>query len=141
MPRRSSSPRSSPAPSRHVPAAAPAPPPPAPVYAQPQQRQPGLFAQMAATAGGVAVGSAIGHTVGAVVTGAMSGGGSREQQPAQQQQQPVQQTYQPPQQQYNQNPCFEQLQQFMECTQRSSDISVCQGFNDALRECKVRYGM
>lgn len=45
-------------------------PPPtqvAPQTAAPQQ--PGLFAQMAATAGGVAVGSAIGHTVGHAVTG------------------------------------------------------------------------
>lgn len=45
-------------------------PPPAPVQAPPAQpQQPGLFGQMAATAGGVAVGSAIGHTVGHAVTG------------------------------------------------------------------------
>lgn len=43
----------------------PAPAPPA--QAAPQQ--PGLFGQMAATAGGVAVGSAIGHTMGAAITG------------------------------------------------------------------------
>lgn len=43
---------------------APAHPPPA---AAPQQ--PGLFGQMAATAGGVAIGSAIGHTVGHALTG------------------------------------------------------------------------
>lgn len=35
----------------------------------PAGRQPGLFAQMAATAGGVAVGSAVGHTIGAAITG------------------------------------------------------------------------
>lgn len=141
MPRRSSaSPRSSPAPSRHVPAPAPAPAPPAPVYMQAPTKQPGLFAQMAATAGGVAVGSAVGHTVGAALTGAFSGG-SRDQPVQQQAQQPVQQ-YQPPAQQQNyQNPCFEQLQQFLECTQKSSDISMCQGFNDALKDCKLRYGM
>lgn len=47
-----------------------APPPPAPVQAAPPQpQQPGLFGQMAATAGGVAIGSAIGHTVGHAVTG------------------------------------------------------------------------
>lgn len=39
--------------------------------AAPQGRQPGLFAQMAATAGGVAVGSAVGHTIGAAMTGTM----------------------------------------------------------------------
>lgn len=50
-----------------------APPPPAApapvVGAAPVGRQPGLFAQMAATAGGVAVGSAVGHTIGAAITG------------------------------------------------------------------------
>jgi hypothetical protein len=35
----------------------------------PQGRQPGLFGQMAATAGGVAIGSAVGHTIGAALTG------------------------------------------------------------------------
>ena len=42
----------------------------APVQAAP--KQPGLFAQMAATAGGVAVGSAVGHTVGHALTGELS---------------------------------------------------------------------
>jgi len=35
----------------------------------PQGRSPGLFGQMAATAGGVAIGSAVGHTIGAALTG------------------------------------------------------------------------
>ena len=30
---------------------------------------PGLFGQMAATAGGIAVGSAVGHSIGAALTG------------------------------------------------------------------------
>ena len=138
MPRRSSaSTRSSPTPSRNVPAPAPAAHPPQQVYVQQAQKQPGLFAQMAATAGGVAVGSAVGHTIGAAMTGAFSGGSN---QPAQQQQ-PVQQVQpQAPQQNY-QNPCVQQLQQFLECTQQSSDISMCQGFNDALKDCKLRYGL
>ena len=62
-------------------ARAPAPRPapsrlPAPVQPQPQmvmlapaQRQPGMFAQMASTAAGVAVGSTVGHVVGAAITG------------------------------------------------------------------------
>jgi hypothetical protein len=48
--------------------ARPPPAAPAPVAA-PQGRQPGLFGQMAATAGGVAIGSAVGHTIGAAMTG------------------------------------------------------------------------
>jgi hypothetical protein len=127
--------RSSPAPSRHTPAPAPVAQPPQ-MMQQAQPRQPGLFGQMAATAGGVAVGSAVGHVIG----GALMGGGGRSEQPQQVQpaQAPMQQ--QPPQQ-YNQNPCFEQFQQFLQCTQSSSDLSMCQGFNDALKDCKVRYGV
>ena len=46
-----------PAPARPAPAAVAHPPPAAPMAAQP--KQPGLMAQMAATAGGVAIGSAV----------------------------------------------------------------------------------
>ena len=59
-----SSGRRSPPPPSHVPARA-APPPSAPAHAPPaavgapQPRQPGMFAQMATTAAGVAVGSAV----------------------------------------------------------------------------------
>lgn len=57
--------RRSPPPPSHVPARAAPPPPPAPVQppasaiGAPQPRQPGMFAQMATTAAGVAVGSAV----------------------------------------------------------------------------------
>ncbi|KAL6939344.1 hypothetical protein ACO0RG_003181 [Hanseniaspora osmophila] len=50
---------------------------------QVQQKQPGLFAQMASTAAGVAVGSAVGHTLGAGLTGMFSGSGSSEAAPVQ----------------------------------------------------------
>jgi hypothetical protein len=105
-----------------------------------QPKQPGLFAQMAATAGGVAIGSAVGHTIGAAMTGGL--GGSSHQQPAtQQEQMPVQQYQQQPTQQYQQNPCMQQLQQFLECSTQQSDLGLCQGFNDELKDCKLRYGM
>ena len=48
-----------PAPAPRVPARAPPPPPPPAPAAAAQQKQPGLFAQMATTAAGVAVGSAV----------------------------------------------------------------------------------
>ena len=40
----------------------------------------------------------------------------------------------------NANPCKFQLEQFLQCTQTQHDISLCSGFNEALKECKVRYG-
>lgn len=140
MPRRSSaSTRSSaPAPSRNLPAHQPQAPPPQ-IVMQPAQKQPGLFAQMATTAAGVAVGSAVGHTIGAAITGGIGGSGSQQAPAPVQQQAPQQYQQQAPQQQ--QNPCWQQLQQFLECSSNQADLSLCQGFNDALRDCKTRYGV
>lgn len=103
-----------------------------------------MFAQMATTAAGVAVGSAVGHTIGHAMTGSLGGGGAQEIAPAD----PavpaapasapgtVQQTGFDPN-----NPCRLQLQQFLECTQTQADISLCSGFNEALKDCKVYYGV
>jgi len=119
---------SRPAPRQTMPAR---PPPAAPAQPLPAQgRQPGLFAQMATTAAGVAVGSAVGHTIGA----AMSGGEGQQMEaapaPA-----PV------PQTQQQSVACQFELRQFLDCSQNQSDITLCQGLNEALRECRVRYGV
>lgn len=101
---------------------------------------PGLMAQMAATAGGVAIGSAVGHTVGHALTGAFSGGS--EPAPAQQAQaqpQPYQAGYGQPQQQPG-SICQQEFARFIECTQTQPDISLCDGLNQMLRECKMQYG-
>lgn len=70
------------------------------------------------------------------MTGGMGGGGHSE--PAQA---PAQPAYQTPQDQYQQGPaCQFELKQFIECTQTQSDISLCQGFNEILKNCKLQYG-
>jgi len=125
---RSSSTFSRPAPSRNVPAPRPAP---AAAVATPQPRQPGMFAQMASTAAGVAVGSTVGHVAGAALTGAFSGSGNQVDQPGQTQQ--AQGTRNP------QNPCEYEMKQFLECAQNQSDVSLCQGFNEALKQCKLYF--
>lgn len=98
-------------------------------------QQPSMFQQMAATAGGVAVGSAIGHTVGHAVTGLFSGGSS--DQPA-----PAAASTEQQVQQYQGNepsgPCAWEIKQFLQCAQNQSDLSLCEGFNEALRQCKVQ---
>jgi hypothetical protein len=81
--------------------------------------------------------------VGHAVTGALMGGGSREAAEheaasPQQQQQPM---YAGQQQQLEGGPCQLQMKQFLECAQTQTDITLCQGFNEALRECKLSYGM
>lgn len=95
-------------------------------------RQPGLMAQMATTAAGVAVGSAVGHTLGHAITGGFSGGGSAE--PAK-----PDITYQEPQGAQLQNqqsfgPCSLEIKQFLECAQNQSDVKLCEGFNEVLRQ-------
>uniref|UniRef100_A0A0V0G3N7 Putative gamma-subunitmethylmalonyl-coa decarboxylase n=1 Tax=Triatoma dimidiata TaxID=72491 RepID=A0A0V0G3N7_TRIDM len=145
MPRRASGGR--PAPSRtSLPARTAAPAPPAhqqpPVMMQ-QPQQPSMFKQMAATAGGVAVGSAVGHAVGAGLTGMFSGGGGNDHAVAAQ---PAQQTAPAatPAGQYPEEPkgpCAWEIKQFLQCAQQQSDLTLCQGFNEAIRQCKENYHM
>merc|ERR1712004_918047 len=101
-----------------------------------QPQQPSLMKQMAATAGGVAIGSAVGHVAGSAITGMMGGGGSS--QPAEQYQQP------PEQQQQQQQPegaCAWEIKSFIQCAQTQSDLTLCDGFNEALKQCKQYHGM
>merc|ERR1719278_575647 len=113
--------------------------------AQPQQ--PSLMKQMAVTAGGVALGS----VAGSAITGMMSGGGgSSEPAPAPAAAAPPpppQQYYgqpppphpaygQPPQPQEPTGPCAWEIKNFIQCAQGQADLTLCEGFNEALRQCK-----
>lgn len=85
-----------------------------------------------------------GHTIGHAMTGMFSGGGDKEvQQQQQQSDAPAQQYAAAPaqQQQQSQNPCAYQLDQFLNCAQNQQDLTLCDGFNEALRQCKVQYNM
>ncbi|XP_076635179.1 coiled-coil-helix-coiled-coil-helix domain-containing protein 2-like [Colletes latitarsis] len=144
MPRRG---RASAPPSRTVRRAALAPAPVAahppahaapstPMVAQPQQ--PSLMGQMAATAGGVAIGSAVGHTIGHAVTGLFSGGSSEAAAvpaaapvAAQSASGPAPAT----------GACAWEVKQFLDCAQNQSDLTLCDGFNEALRQCKASHNM
>lgn len=97
---------------------------------------PSLMGQMAATAGGVAIGSAVGHTIGHAMTGMFSGGSSDAPQQAQPQQQ-----YGAPAQPNDQGPCSWEIQQFLQCAQGQSDLTLCEGFNEAIRQCKTRHNV
>ncbi|XP_072443128.1 coiled-coil-helix-coiled-coil-helix domain-containing protein 2-like [Chiloscyllium punctatum] len=140
MPRGSRSRVSRPPPPR---AAPPAHPPPAAVAPTPMQpRQPGLMAQMASTAAGVAVGSAVGHVMGSALTGALSGGSSSEPAKADVTYQEPPLAASPTQSQTQQNmPCQFELKQFLECAQNQHDLSLCDGFNEVLKQCKSSYGL
>ncbi|GAA5808990.1 hypothetical protein MFLAVUS_002390 [Mucor flavus] len=104
-----------------------------PAVAQP--RQPGMFAQMATTAAGVAVGSAVGHTMASGVSSMFGGGSSSE--PQQQQQQ--QEQYQQPMAGSTQNgaSCEANAKAFTQCLEATNnDMSACQYYLDALKQCQ-----
>ena len=94
---------------------------------------------MAATAGGVAVGSAVGHVAGSAITGMFSGGSSA---PAPAAAPPPAVAAAPPPAaapaQEISGPCADQIRQFISCSQNQYDLSLCEGFSEALKECKAR---
>ncbi|XP_029908551.1 coiled-coil-helix-coiled-coil-helix domain-containing protein 10, mitochondrial [Myripristis murdjan] len=127
----------SPSPS-HAPA--PAHPPPSALASAPAQPQgPGLMAQMASTAAGVAVGSAVGHVMGSALTGAFSGGSSSSSSSPE----PAKPAYQEPPRPgpAQQGPCHFEVRQFLDCATTQSDLSLCEGFNEALKQCKYSHGV
>uniref|UniRef100_A0A7N5P0V4 CHCH domain-containing protein n=1 Tax=Ailuropoda melanoleuca TaxID=9646 RepID=A0A7N5P0V4_AILME len=94
------------------------------------------MAQMATTAAGVAVGSAVGHVVGSALTGAFSGDSSSSE-PAKAASSPAQDPRQMPTHQPSQyGPCLYEMRQFLECATNQSDLTLCEGFNEALKQCK-----
>ncbi|XP_028250847.1 coiled-coil-helix-coiled-coil-helix domain-containing protein 10, mitochondrial-like [Parambassis ranga] len=116
----------------------PAHPPPASLATAPTQSQgPGLMAQMATTAAGVAVGSAVGHVVGSALTGAFSGSSSSSSA------EPAKPTYQEPRQPAptQPGPCHFEVRQFLDCATNQTDLSLCEGFNEALKQCKYSHGV
>ncbi|EIE77655.1 hypothetical protein G6F46_004207 [Rhizopus delemar] len=148
MPVRQAPPPAAPA-SRPAPAAAPpaaqpqhamtpAPAAAPPSLAQAAPQQPGLFAQMATTAAGVAVGSAVGHTLANGVSSIFSGSGSSEPQQAQAQ---PQAQYQPQQYQAaapQANSCEADAKAFTNCLEATNnDMSSCQWYLEALKSCQA----
>jgi len=136
--------RSAPAPQRRSASTAAAPPAQAPQHQQPnaysqpqtqQPQQPGMFAQMASTAAGVAVGSTIGHTLGAGIT-SMFGGSS--QAPAEQQQAapPAQATQQYTQQQGG-AACDVDARNFTRCLgDNDGNMQICDYYLQQLKACQ-----
>ncbi|KAF7990389.1 hypothetical protein HCN44_000194 [Aphidius gifuensis] len=142
QPSRAASARATPsaraAPAQAAPTKAPAAPAPASASAPMMApQQPGIMGQMMATAGGVA----IGHTIGHAVTGLFSGGSSEAAAPA-----PAAAAAAPVQQYAESQPgqssgvCSYEIQQFLQCAQNQTDLTLCEGFNEAIRQCKMSNG-
>ncbi|XP_056288834.1 coiled-coil-helix-coiled-coil-helix domain-containing protein 10, mitochondrial [Pseudoliparis swirei] len=116
----------------HAPAPAHAPPSAlAPVPAPSQG--PGIMAQIATTAAGVAVGSAVSHVLIGALSGS-SGGSSNEPAKPTNQEPPRASPAQP-------GPCHFEVKQFLDCATNQTDLSFCEGFNEALKQCKTSRGV
>ncbi|KAI9361333.1 hypothetical protein BD770DRAFT_20950 [Pilaira anomala] len=114
--------------------------PPTPAVAQPQTRQPGMFAQMATTAAGVAVGSAVGHSMANGVSSMFGGGSGSQTEPQQQQQQELYPSYHQPMVAESQNgaSCEANAKAFTQCLEATNnDMSACQYYLDALKQCQA----
>merc|ERR1712106_940519 len=125
-----------PPPAPHAPPLVAHAPPPAAVAPAPAAtpQQPSMMAQMAATAGGVAIGSTVGHVVGAGISG-MFGGDSDKPAAAASAPPPLAAPAAPAE---PSGPCAWEMKQFIQCSQNQSDLALCQGFTEALKECKSR---
>ncbi|KAF8965055.1 hypothetical protein BDZ97DRAFT_1918498 [Flammula alnicola] len=110
------------APTSHSPAHAPAPPAAA---AAAQSSQPGMLAQMAATAGSVAVGSTIGHGLSSMLFGGGSAAAAPEAQAP-----PVQQ------QQSGGISCEVQAKDFTRCLEKA-DLPSCTWYLEQLKACQA----
>ncbi|EIW55036.1 uncharacterized protein TRAVEDRAFT_131518 [Trametes versicolor FP-101664 SS1] len=99
--------------------------PPVPPHAQAQSGQPGLMAQMAATAGSVAVGSTIGHGLSNMLFGSSHPPAAPEAPAA-----PVQQ------QQASGLNCEIQAKDFTKCLE-SADLPSCTWYLEQLKACQA----
>lgn len=79
--------------------------------------------------------------MGHALTGMFSGSDSKEAAPAQAA--PVQQYAAAPAAPAagEGGPCAWEIKQFISCAQNQSDLTLCEGFNEALRQCKVQHHM
>ena len=71
----------------------------------------------------------------------LQGGGGGSQPAEQQYQQPPEQYQQQQQPQYGQQQeqggaCAWEIKSFIQCAQTQSDLTLCDGFNEALKQCK-----
>ena len=82
--------------------------------------EPGLLAQAASTAGGVAVGSSIGHAVGNMISGGSKT--SAEKSSAVSGPAPS---------------CKNEIEQLMDCINRQPELNACQNFFETLKQCKA----
>jgi len=84
-----------------------------------------------------------GHVVGHAITGGLGGGSSSAAEAAPAQAAPAPAYQQQPQQGQGepQGACAWEMKQFLQCAQTQGDLTLCEGFNEALRQCRQYNGI
>ncbi|XP_010215719.1 PREDICTED: coiled-coil-helix-coiled-coil-helix domain-containing protein 10, mitochondrial, partial [Tinamus guttatus] len=54
---------------------------------------------------------------------------------------PAQEPRPPVQPQSPFGPCHYEMKQFLECATNQSDLTLCEGFNEALKQCKFSHAL
>lgn len=75
--------------------------------------------------------------MGSALTDAFSGGSKENAPEAQQQQQQLAPAGNEP----AGGACAWEIKQFIQCAQSQSDLTLCEGFNEAIRQCKQQHGL
>uniref|UniRef100_A0A182PHG9 CHCH domain-containing protein n=1 Tax=Anopheles epiroticus TaxID=199890 RepID=A0A182PHG9_9DIPT len=99
----------------------------------PTPQQPGIFSQMAATAGGVALGSILGRALGGLLEPKEQGAVAtdKEKQSAMEAATASVPDKKPPTEE-----CNLEIKQFLSCIDREADVKICEGFKEAMQQCK-----
>ncbi|XP_053665274.1 hemiasterlin resistant protein 1-like [Anopheles marshallii] len=95
----------------------------------------GLFSQMAATAGGVAIGSVLGRALGGLFErsepkDASTNAVEKDQKSAMESITPDRSA--------SVEQCSMEIKQFLSCVDKEMDVKICEGFKEALQQCKTK---
>lgn len=71
------------------------------------------------------------------MTGMFSGGSDSKEAAASAEQSAYQQQSGYQSQQPQTGPCSWEISQFLQCAENQTDLTLCQGFNEAMRQCKT----
>ncbi|XP_035913784.1 hemiasterlin resistant protein 1-like [Anopheles stephensi] len=99
----------------------------------------GLFSQMAATAGGVAIGSVLGRALG----GLFEKSSETKEQPAvgvdkEKQSAMESSASSAPENDDPVEECTMEIKQFLSCVGKEADEKICEGFKEAMKQCKAK---
>uniref|UniRef100_A0A182X507 CHCH domain-containing protein n=1 Tax=Anopheles quadriannulatus TaxID=34691 RepID=A0A182X507_ANOQN len=117
-------------------AAEPTKPAPSAIPAAPAA--PGLFSQMAATAGGVALGSVLGRALGGLFERTEPKDPQSADVLEKEKQSAVGQGAADTEKSAPPDVCNQEIKQFLTCVDREADVKICEGFKEAMQQCKNR---